>query len=59
VLLKELGCDYVQGYFYSKPVSATACRSLLQEIPKESPPTQTKCWCARCPSSEIWRCKLG
>jgi EAL domain-containing protein (putative c-di-GMP-specific phosphodiesterase class I) len=41
VLLKELGCDYVQGYFYSKPVSATACRSLLQELPKQSPLTRT------------------
>jgi diguanylate cyclase (GGDEF)-like protein len=41
ILLKELSCDYVQGYFYSKPVSATACRSLLHELPKESPLTQT------------------
>ena len=27
--LKELGCDYAQGYLFSKPVSADEIKSLL------------------------------
>jgi diguanylate cyclase (GGDEF)-like protein len=30
--LFELGCDFGQGYFYSKPVSAHHCRSLLEHL---------------------------
>lgn len=41
VVINELGCDYVQGYFYSKPVGAAVCRSLLLELRKEAPLTQT------------------
>lgn len=40
-LLLELGCDYGQGYLYSKPVSAGACRALLQELQQVAPLTQT------------------
>ncbi|HUN25284.1 MAG TPA: bifunctional diguanylate cyclase/phosphodiesterase [Steroidobacteraceae bacterium] len=41
VLLLELGCDYAQGYLYSKPVSAAACRALLMELQGSAPLTQT------------------
>jgi EAL domain-containing protein (putative c-di-GMP-specific phosphodiesterase class I) len=40
-LLRERGCDYAQGYFYSKPVSAEHCRSLLQHLGHERPLTNT------------------
>ena len=40
-LLLELGCSYGQGYLYSKPVNALACRALLQELRREAPLTQT------------------
>jgi diguanylate cyclase (GGDEF)-like protein len=40
-LLRERGCDYAQGYFYSKPVSAEHCRSLLQHLDHERPLTNT------------------
>ena len=41
VLLLQLGCDYAQGFLYSKPVSAEACGSLLNELKREAPLTQT------------------
>ena len=28
--LKDLGCDYAQGFLFSKPVSADEIKSLLQ-----------------------------
>jgi EAL domain-containing protein (putative c-di-GMP-specific phosphodiesterase class I) len=31
-ILAQLGCDYAQGYFYSKPVLAHHCRSLLEHL---------------------------
>jgi diguanylate cyclase (GGDEF)-like protein len=34
-MLCELGCDYGQGYFYSKPVHAHHCRSLLEHLQGE------------------------
>jgi EAL domain-containing protein (putative c-di-GMP-specific phosphodiesterase class I) len=40
-VLRALGCDYGQGYLYSRPVSAAACRALLQELRCEAPLTQT------------------
>ena len=40
-LLREQGCDYAQGYFYSKPVSARQCRSLLRELERVRPLTET------------------
>ena len=40
-LLQEQGCDYAQGYFYSKPVSARQCRSLLRELERVRPLTET------------------
>jgi diguanylate cyclase (GGDEF)-like protein/PAS domain S-box-containing protein len=40
-VLRELGCDYAQGYFYSKPVGARSCLRLLQELEIERPLTQT------------------
>jgi len=41
VLLLQLGCDYGQGFLYSKPVSAAACGALLNELRREAPLTQT------------------
>lgn len=41
MLLRERGCDYAQGYFYSKPVSAQHCRSLLEQLRRENPLTET------------------
>jgi EAL domain-containing protein (putative c-di-GMP-specific phosphodiesterase class I) len=40
-LLREQGCDYAQGYFFSKPVSARQCRSLLRELARVRPLTET------------------
>ena len=40
-LLTEFGCDYGQGYLYSKPVSARQCRALLRELRRERPLTET------------------
>jgi predicted signal transduction protein with EAL and GGDEF domain len=39
--LREQGCDYAQGYHYSKPIPATQCRWLLQQLRREHPLTQT------------------
>jgi diguanylate cyclase (GGDEF)-like protein len=36
-----LGCDYAQGYFYSKPVLAHHCRSLLEHLRHERPISET------------------
>jgi EAL domain-containing protein (putative c-di-GMP-specific phosphodiesterase class I) len=33
--LFELGCDFGQGYFYSKPVLAHHCKSLLEHLGQE------------------------
>jgi diguanylate cyclase (GGDEF)-like protein/PAS domain S-box-containing protein len=41
VLLTEFGCDYAQGYLYSKPVGARQCRALLRELRRERPLTAT------------------
>ncbi len=40
-ILTELGCDYAQGYLYSKPVSARQCRALLRELKRVRPLTET------------------
>ena len=40
-LVRELGCDFGQGYFYSKPVSARHCRALLEQLRLERPLTDT------------------
>jgi diguanylate cyclase (GGDEF)-like protein/PAS domain S-box-containing protein len=40
-LLSEFGCDYAQGYLYSKPVSARQCRALLRELRRVRPLTET------------------
>jgi EAL domain-containing protein (putative c-di-GMP-specific phosphodiesterase class I) len=29
--LRELGCDFAQGYFYSRPVSADAAEAILRK----------------------------
>jgi diguanylate cyclase (GGDEF)-like protein len=39
--LLELGCEFGQGYFYSKPVTARHCRALLEELRRERPLTET------------------
>ena len=40
-LLLETGCDYAQGYYYSRPVAARHCRSLLEQLGGEKALTQT------------------
>jgi EAL domain-containing protein (putative c-di-GMP-specific phosphodiesterase class I) len=40
-VLQEWGCDYAQGFFYSKPVAAHHCRSLLEHLKRERPLTET------------------
>jgi diguanylate cyclase (GGDEF)-like protein/PAS domain S-box-containing protein len=40
-VLRRLGCDFGQGYFYSKPVTAPDCRALLEELRCEHPLTPT------------------
>jgi len=40
-LLQDLGCDFGQGFFYSKPVSARHCLALLLELQCELPLTDT------------------
>ena len=32
LLLKRLGCNFAQGYFFSRPLSARRCRRLLQKM---------------------------
>jgi diguanylate cyclase (GGDEF)-like protein len=39
--LRDRGCDYAQGFFYSKPVSAEHCRSMLEHLRREKPLTET------------------
>jgi diguanylate cyclase (GGDEF)-like protein len=39
--LAALGCDYGQGYFYSKPVQAHHCRSLLEHLQRERALSET------------------
>jgi len=38
--LTELGCDYIQGFFYSRPVAADAFEQLLREQPFSKPSHQ-------------------
>jgi diguanylate cyclase (GGDEF)-like protein len=40
-IVRELGCNYGQGYWYSKPVSARHCRALLEQLRLERPLTET------------------
>jgi len=40
-VLCELGCDYAQGFLYSKPVAAHHCRVLLEQLRRERPLTET------------------
>jgi diguanylate cyclase (GGDEF)-like protein len=39
-LLRSLGCDFGQGYFFSRPLTATAIRDLLQAPTSKAPPPQ-------------------
>jgi diguanylate cyclase (GGDEF)-like protein/PAS domain S-box-containing protein len=41
LILQEQGCDFAQGYFYSRPVSAQHCRTLLEKLKLERPLTET------------------
>jgi len=34
-MLEAFGCDYLQGYFYSKPIDKNSFITLLQEYKKE------------------------
>lgn len=40
-LLRNRGCDFAQGYFYSRPVAARHCLKMLQELKRDRPLTQT------------------
>ena len=40
-VLRVLGCDFAQGYFYSKPVTARDCRAMLEELRTERSLTPT------------------
>jgi len=40
-ILQDLGCDFGQGFFYSKSVSARHCLALLLELRRELPLTDT------------------
>ena len=40
-LLRNRGCDYAQGFYYSKPVAARQCLRMLQELKRERPLTET------------------
>jgi len=40
-MLRNRGCDFAQGYFYSKPVAARQCLKMLQELKRERPLTKT------------------
>jgi diguanylate cyclase (GGDEF)-like protein/PAS domain S-box-containing protein len=40
-LLRDLGCDYAQGYHFSKPVNARHCKVLLEQLGWERPITET------------------
>jgi EAL domain-containing protein (putative c-di-GMP-specific phosphodiesterase class I) len=33
-LLRSLGCEYGQGYFFSKPLDAESARRVIVEAPK-------------------------
>ena len=43
--LKEIGCDYVQGYFFSKPVPVAAFEDLLQKAPVQAMETNRSLLC--------------
>jgi EAL domain-containing protein (putative c-di-GMP-specific phosphodiesterase class I) len=40
-MLRDAGCDFAQGFFYSKPVSAVQCRALLEQLRHVKPITET------------------
>jgi diguanylate cyclase (GGDEF)-like protein len=40
-MLRAAGCDFGQGYFYSRPVSAAHCKQLLNKLRREHPITET------------------
>jgi diguanylate cyclase (GGDEF)-like protein len=41
VILAEQGCDYAQGYLLSRPLSASQCRTMLQQLSDSQPLTGT------------------
>ena len=40
-LLREQGCDYAQGFHFSKPVAARLCKELLKQLDTQRPLTET------------------
>ena len=39
--LRDQGCDFAQGFYYSKPVTARHCKALLHQLGWEKPLTET------------------
>jgi diguanylate cyclase (GGDEF)-like protein/PAS domain S-box-containing protein len=40
MLLRKRGCDYAQGYYFSKPVAARDCVEMLQALERDRPLTE-------------------
>jgi EAL domain-containing protein (putative c-di-GMP-specific phosphodiesterase class I) len=40
-ILRDMGCDYAQGYLYSKAVTARHCQALLEQLGWQQPLTAT------------------
>ena len=52
-LLRESGCDYIQGYYYSKPVPAADVLPFLEQRPDEPTPTDKAPKVTRIPVDQV------